>query len=101
MRRAVKVAVVANTPTIKDDDGFFRNIVHFIYGSFKRGNLEPQEPSMRVSNRFDQQNRLEYGVDPFFNESPQASRENCMLVKATCSPYPPFQKGKKLISAPT
>lgn len=66
MRKAVKVGILVGIPTIKDDDGFFRNIVHFIYGSFKRGNLEPQEPFMRVSKRLDQQHRLDFDVEPFF-----------------------------------
>jgi hypothetical protein len=66
MRKAVKVTILADTPIIEDADGFFRNIVHFIYGSFKRSNLEPQEPFIRVSNRSDQQHRLSCDVEPFF-----------------------------------
>lgn len=90
MRRAAKVSVQADIPTIENDNGFFRNIVHFIYGSFKRGELEPQEPFLRVSNRLDQQHRLVCDVEPLFSENPKASREGCILVTATSSPSHPF-----------
>jgi hypothetical protein len=94
-RKAVRVGVFASTPVIDDDDGFLRNIIHFIYNSFKRGNLEPQEPFMRVSNRFDQQHRLDCDVEPFFSESPQTSREGCILVAGTSYPYDPLSSKSK------
>ncbi|SPO03228.1 uncharacterized protein DNG_05910 [Cephalotrichum gorgonifer] len=41
------------------DNGKFRNMVHYIYSSFKKGNLEPQEPFIRLSKRFVQQHKVE------------------------------------------
>ncbi|KAF4631105.1 hypothetical protein G7Y89_g7026 [Cudoniella acicularis] len=90
MRKAKKLCVDDDgIPLLDDlnDDGSFRIIVYFIYLSFKRGNLEPQEPFARVSSRLDQQDRLNCDVKPFFEETPHASSDGCVLVTATCYPY--------------
>lgn len=73
------------------DDGALRDIVHYIYKFFKKGNLEPQESFMRVSERFDQQHLLQFDVEPISTtETPlQVSDSGCILVSSTCHSHDP------------
>lgn len=73
------------------DDGVFRDIVHYIYKSLKRGNLEPQEPFMRISKRFDQQHLLQFDVEPIPTlEAPlKVSDSGCILTSSSCHSHDP------------
>lgn len=73
------------------DDGTFRDIVHYIYKFFKKGNLEPQESFMRVSKRFDQQHLLQFDAEPVSTtETPlPVSDSGCVLISSTCHSHDP------------
>lgn len=73
------------------DNGTFRDIVHYIYKFFKKGNLEPQESFMRVSKRFDQQHLLQFDVEPISTtEAPlRVSDSGCVLISSTCHSHDP------------
>ena len=73
------------------DNGTFRDIVHYIYKFFKKGNLEPQESFMRVSKRFDQQHLLQFDIEPVSTtEAPlQVSDSGCILISSTCHSHDP------------
>ncbi|KAH9209820.1 hypothetical protein DL95DRAFT_449142 [Leptodontidium sp. 2 PMI_412] len=73
------------------DNGAFRDIVHYIYKFFKKGNLEPQESFMRVSKRFDQQHLLQFDVEPISTtEAPlRVSDSGCVLISSTCHSHDP------------
>lgn len=73
------------------DDGTFRDIVHYIYKFFKKGNLEPQEPFMRISKRFDQQHLLQSDVEPIATrDAPlQVSAGGCVLISSACHSHDP------------
>ncbi|KAI1368239.1 hypothetical protein F5Y08DRAFT_355490 [Xylaria arbuscula] len=78
------------------DNGLIRDIVCFVYASFKKGTLEPEETFLRLSRRYDQQNLLRADVDPFQlpeQEPLQTSHEGCVLLTATCPPKD--QAGRK------
>lgn len=73
------------------DDGTFRDIVHYIYKFFKKGNLEPQESFMRVSKSFNQQHLLQFDVEPVSTtEKPlQVSDSGYVLVSSACHSHDP------------
>jgi hypothetical protein len=75
-------------------DGIFRDIVHYMYTSLKKGSLEPQESFMRVSNRFDQQHLLRLDEQPLYprrtrRETLQLSKDGCVLIRGQCHPHDP------------
>jgi hypothetical protein len=87
LRRAAKIYEnVSGNLRLSKDDGEFRRIVHFVYVSFKKGNLEPQEPFLRRSQRLDQQHLLDCDIESYFPEIPQVSKDGCVLLTATCYP---------------
>jgi hypothetical protein len=45
-------------------DTVLRDIVHYMYSSFKKGRVEPQEPFLKISKRFDQQHLLRVAEKP-------------------------------------
>ncbi|KAJ4303245.1 hypothetical protein N0V90_002138 [Kalmusia sp. IMI 367209] len=86
-RRSLKLGdSIGGKPRLTMDDGEFRRIVHSVYVSFKKGNLEPQEPFLRISRRLDQQHLLDIDVEPHFRAVPEASENGCVLLTATCYP---------------
>jgi hypothetical protein len=92
-RRAVKIGDnFGGHPSLREDDGEFRRIVHFVYVSFKRGNLEPQEPFLRSSQRLDQQHLLKRDVEPHFADIAHSSKDGCVMLTATC--YPEIDPGR-------
>jgi hypothetical protein len=76
---------------IVPDNGTFRDIVHYIYKFFKKGNLEPQESFMKVSKRYDQQHLLQFDVEPVSTtEAPlQVSDSGCVLISSYCHSHDP------------
>lgn len=86
-RRAVKIRHSFGKETCFIlDDGELRRTVNFVYQSFKKGYLEPQEPFLRCSERLDQQRLLNCEVEPYFSSVPLVSKDGCVLVTATCYP---------------
>jgi hypothetical protein len=86
--------MILSTPALCDvtpDDGTFRDIVHYIYKFFKKGNLEPQESFMKVSKRFDQQHLLQFDVEPVLTTaaSLQVSDSGCVLISSACHSHDP------------
>ena len=68
------------------DDGLLRHIVHHIYDSFKRGNMEPPEPFIRASRRLVQQDLLQFDVEalPQREEPLKASNDGWVVVSSSC-----------------
>ncbi|KAF4995714.1 hypothetical protein FDECE_12707 [Fusarium decemcellulare] len=65
------------------DSGPFRLAVHAIYKYFKKGILEPEEPFLRVSKKFDVQDRLGLGKSSFRSwddEELQVPSTGCVWV---------------------
>ena len=89
-RRALRVKMdVGGGLTTSFDNGTFRGAVHFVYRSFKRGILEPQESFLRTSSSLDQQHKLipaETAISAPFHDLLQVSDDGCVLVAATCMP---------------
>jgi hypothetical protein len=65
------------------DDGDLRDVVQYIYKTFKKGTLEPQEPFLRVSDCFERQqpNKHERKVFHAF-EGLDVSADGCVLIYA-------------------
>lgn len=64
-----------------------RDIVHYIYSNFKRGQIEPQESFVHTSTSFDQVNLSQSSVQPFDFGHLNVSPEGCVLVYARSHPY--------------
>lgn len=91
VRKSVRIIRTAsrNLSIQRDDDGEFRRIVHFVYVTFKKGTLEPQEPFIRFSRRMDQQHLLHCDVEPYFDDIPHVSEDGCVLLTASSFPTEP------------
>jgi hypothetical protein len=79
-RKTMKVVSYDGNPYLTEHDGSFEEFVDSIYMHFKRGNIEPQEPFMKVSKRFDQQHLLNCDIKPIFDQSPHTSSKGCVLA---------------------
>lgn len=68
------------------DEGKFRDLMHYIYKSFKWGILEPNLPFLDFSQRFDLQHLREDDLDPiYFRGAPlQVSDSGCVLIHSGC-----------------
>jgi hypothetical protein len=96
-RRAVRISQRANGPNVgtgrcmlRQDQGVVRGVVNFIYTSYKKGTLEPQEPFLRISKRFDRQHTLtqQSDVKPVVSSDHhalQTSSDGYVLLTATRS----------------
>ena len=73
------------------DSGVFRDIVHYIYKFFKKGNMEPQEAFMRVSKRYDLQHLLQSDSNPvsITKATLQVSSSGCVLISSACHSHDP------------
>jgi hypothetical protein len=77
---------------IQEDDGVLHGVVNFIYKSYKKGTLEPQEPFLRLSKRSELQHTVQFTVKPFSvfkdythhtQHTLQTSSDGCVLLSAT------------------
>jgi hypothetical protein len=77
---------------IQEDDGAVHGVVNFIYKSYKKGTLEPQEPFLRLSKRSELQHTVQFTVKPFSvfkdythhtQHTLQTSSDGCVLLSAT------------------
>lgn len=59
-----------------------RDIVHYIYNYFKKGQIEPQEPFLLVSSSYDQTHLSSSTEEPFHIGDLDVSTEGCVLVHA-------------------
>ena len=57
-----------------------RDIVHYIYNYFKKGQIEPQEPFLHVSSSFDQTHLSSSPEEPFHFGDLNVSADRCVLV---------------------
>ncbi|KAL2697731.1 hypothetical protein AAEP93_011635 [Penicillium crustosum] len=57
-----------------------RDIVHYIYNQFRKGELEPQEPFLNTSNSFDQIHLSNSSLEPFDFGYLSVSSDGCVLV---------------------
>lgn len=115
-RRAVKIHTNLFSSAlckVVPDDGTFRDIVHYIYKFFKKGNLEPPESFIRVSKSFNQQHLLQFDVEPastideplhvtdngyvlisstYHHHDPEKSKSNICVYIVKGEPTPPTQE---------
>ncbi|KAK4032495.1 hypothetical protein C8A01DRAFT_50726 [Parachaetomium inaequale] len=98
-RRAVRISQGVDKPNIRKDRliskcrirqdyGVVRGVVNFIYTSYKKGTLEPQEPFLRLSKRLELQHTLTQQSDvksvlPSGHHTLQTSSDGCVLLTAT------------------
>ena len=77
---------------IQEDDGVVHGVVNFLYKSYKKGTLEPQEPFLRLSKRSELQHTLQFTVKPVSvfkhythhtQHTLQTSSDGCVLLSAT------------------
>lgn len=59
-----------------------RDIVHYIYNHFKKGQFEPQEPFLHTSSSFDQIHLSNSSLQPFDFGNLNVSSDGCVLVYA-------------------
>jgi hypothetical protein len=59
-----------------------RDIVHYIYSKFKKGELEPEEPFLHTSSSFDQIHLSTSSLKPFDFGDLNVSSDGCVLVYA-------------------
>lgn len=62
---------------------YLRNVVHYIYKLCKKGTMEPEEPFLRLSNRFEQQHNVDSSASPIppcFDQNLRASDDGYVLV---------------------
>lgn len=57
-----------------------RDIVHYIYNQFRKGELEPQEPFLNTPNSFDQIHLSNSSLEPFDFGYLSVSSDGCVLV---------------------
>ncbi|KAJ5188246.1 hypothetical protein N7491_004570 [Penicillium cf. griseofulvum] len=65
-----------------DSNAIPRDIVHYIYNHFKKGQLEPQEPFLHTSSSFDQIHLSNSSLAPFDFGNLNVSSDGCVLVYA-------------------
>lgn len=65
-----------------DSNAIPRDVVHYIYNHFKKGQLEPQEPFLHTSNSFDQIHLSNSSLEPFDFGILNVSSDGCVLVYA-------------------
>ncbi len=96
-RRAVRISQEHNKSKppkcrMHKDDGVLHGVVNFIYISYKKGTLEPQEPFLRLSKRSELQHTLQFTVKPLrvvkhhthhTQHTLQTSSDGCVLLSAT------------------
>lgn len=67
---------------LKQNDGTSRIIVQYVYSYFKKGQIEPQESFLHVSNCFDQSHLAHSTEEPYdFDEDLNVSPEGCVLIR--------------------
>lgn len=79
-RMCLRISGEGSRINLGPSNAISRDIVHYIYNYFKKGQIEPQEPFLHMSSSFDQTHLSSSSEEPFHFGDLNVSADGCVLL---------------------